>query len=257
MTSFDDIPKPDWIPEAIRSTAKPLVDGTAKKAEDWEVVRRLLTDERMRLVWKELTQHARDPKTYKSTDKFLYAREQNLKVTMLNSQGKEHKYQQGLRESIVAFFVRAIRNAIEPIPTITRKDVMAKRAELLALHVDLVHLSERLRTWSNEPQILGRFVWWANKNHVGFDLPGLAATLDKASEFFRDQGQKFKPQGPRQVVSRRTKDEHTRAYVLNMAKTCRELFNSPLYSVIATTASVALKKDVTHAFVKRAIQRNR
>jgi len=257
MTNFDDIPKAAWVPDAIRSIAKRLVEGTVKKAEDWEVVERLLTDRRMRSVWRELTKRDRDRKTYKPTDKFSYARQQHLDVTMLDSEGKEHKYEQGLNESLVAFFVSAIENAINPIPTMTRPEVIAKRAELPRLHRDMVDVAKRLRNWSNEPQIFARFDWWARHNQVELNLPALATILEKISEFFIDQAQKFKPQGPRQVVSRRTRDEKTRAYVLNMAKTCRELFESPLYSVVATTASVVLSKEVKQAFVKRAIQRNR
>jgi len=257
MKSFDDIPKPEWIPDAIRSTAKPLVEGTVKKPEEWEAVRRLLTDKRMCSVWKELTKRVRDRQTYKPTETFFHARQQRLKITVPGTGGKEHEYKQGLNESLVAFFVSAIENAINPISTITRGEVIAKRAELSGLHRDMVDVAKRLRIWNNEPQIWGRFDWWAKHNEVDFDLPTLATILEKVSEFFINQAQEFKPQGPRQVVSRRTRDEKPRAYVLNMAKTCRELFESPLYSVIATTASVALKQKVSRDFAKRAIQQNR
>jgi hypothetical protein len=72
MARFDDIPKPEWVPEVIRTTARPLVEATVKKPEDWDVVRRLLTDKRMRSVWKELTKRIRQ--SYKPTAKFFRAR---------------------------------------------------------------------------------------------------------------------------------------------------------------------------------------
>jgi hypothetical protein len=84
----------------VRTTARPLVEATVKKPEDWDVVRRLLTDKRMRSVWKELTKRIRQ--SYKPTAKFFHAREQGPKMTVIDTEDKEHEYHLGLNESLVA-----------------------------------------------------------------------------------------------------------------------------------------------------------
>jgi hypothetical protein len=55
-------------------------------------------------------------------------------------------------------------------------------------------------------------------------------------------------------VKRHTTRDHVRAYVLQLAKACKALFDSPLYSTIATTASVALNTRVDAAFVRHVVR---
>ena len=58
------------------------------------------------------------------------------------------------------------------------------------------------------------------------------------------------------VVHRYTARDNVRSYVLVLAKACKALFNSPLYSTIATTASVALNIKVTPSYVRQVIRRH-
>jgi len=55
-------------------------------------------------------------------------------------------------------------------------------------------------------------------------------------------------------VERHTRRDHVRAYVLQLAEACRALFDSPLYSTIATTASVALNTNVDVAYVREILR---
>ena len=146
---------------------------------------------------------------------------------------------------------------------------MELRGNLNNTTSNLEKLAAQLRHWHNNSQVRGQFdtTMWAETlpegntlytpenlrfAHRWTDLNQLADELGKLARFFDFRTSEVRPEGP--VVTRRTTHEDIRAYVLSLANTSRECFDSPLYSVIATTASVALKKKISPTFVKRIIQ---
>jgi hypothetical protein len=75
--------------------------------------------------------------------------------------------------------------------------------------------------------------------------PALAAALGRVAKYFDEKAQRIggNPNSPL-VVKRHSRDDVTRAHVRMLGYIVRELFNSPLYSTVATTVSVALDQKV-------------
>lgn len=178
---------PTWVPNAVREWALNKEGG-----DESEVQRRLLTDERMQRVWRELTRHKRD--NYRTTNKPFHL------ASWLPDGPSDSFFDQ----TLVAFFFWSCA-AANPLPMATR-DEIAKLSDL------------------------------ENKTIPSFSGPPLSARR------------------PAIVVRRHTARDHVRSYVLVLGQACRALFNSPLYSTVATTASVALNTKVKSGFVRQVLR---
>lgn len=178
---------PIWVPDAVRKWAL-----SEEGKDESEVQQRLLTDERMRRVWRELTRHKRD--NYRTTDRLFH------QATWLPGEFSDCPFDLIL----VAFFFWS-RAAAKPLPMATRNEI-AKLSDL------------------------------ESKTFPSFSGPSLSARRSAI------------------VVKRHTARDHLRSYVLVLGQACRALFNSPLYSTVATTASVALNAEVKSGFVRQVLR---
>lgn len=119
MTIRPGFKVPSWVPKPVQDEAlPPLEQATDEKGR--EVLKRLLTHNRMRSVWRELTKQRRDLSTYKPTGHF-YTQE-TRPVRLLGMSLKEN--------TLVGFFNAAYRFAVTPVMTITKEEVIDMRARL-------------------------------------------------------------------------------------------------------------------------------
>jgi hypothetical protein len=186
-SSFKFIPTsvPPWVPAAVRKWA---LDGLFFIHEkDKEVSQRLLTDKRMRRVWRELTKRDKTNKPFHQPD-----RSTNTLSVPFDT-------------ILVAFFDWSCTAARTLRPLLTKDEA--------------VKLSNEIRMFPD------------------FSTGGVLLSRSYLE------------------VKRHTTRDRVRAYVLLLARACKALFHSPLYSTIATTASVALNTQVDAAFV-RSVLRN-
>src|SRR5262245_52819192 len=68
----DKIVVPPWVPDAVKTWALDEI-ATARDEKKKEALRRLLTDKRMRRVWRELTRHKRQ--NHRTTNKPFHQRD--------------------------------------------------------------------------------------------------------------------------------------------------------------------------------------
>ncbi len=263
MASQLDFKVPSWVPKSVQDMAPLLLEhlSTSDDEKAHMVLKRLLTHRDMRHVWRELTKQKRDPRTYRPTGHYYKQESPPLKFLGLTLNSNH----------LARFFSSAYSYAIRPTSTTTKEEVLELRAGVNDVTEQLEKLAVQFRYWHNKPQVHGQFDthMWASTlpkgntlyvpenlrfAHRWTDLNQVADELEKFALFSDFIASEVKPEGP--VVQRRTPHEATRAYVLSLASTSKECFGSPLYSVIATTTSVALKKKISPTFVKRTIQRH-
>jgi hypothetical protein len=97
---------------------------------------------------------------------------------------------------------------------------------------------------------LAGFFFWALQAAV-HKMPTLTrAEVALLSKFEKNSSWKK----PYILVQRRTPKDDVRSYVCELVLACEVLFDSPLYSTIATTASVALEKPVSAEDVRRTVR---
>jgi hypothetical protein len=63
---------PSWFPPYLEPDARRLYAKAVDLGFEWKIaaIERLVSDARMQLVWRELSEHRRDPKTYRKTNTF-------------------------------------------------------------------------------------------------------------------------------------------------------------------------------------------
>jgi len=263
MASQLDFKVPSWVPKSVQDIAPVLLKHcpTSDDEKARTVFKRLLTHRDMRRVWKELTKQKRDPRTYKPIRHYYKQESPPLKFLGLTLS----------QSHLASFFSSAYLSAIRPALTILKEEVMELLGSLNSTISNLENLAVQLRRWHNNPQVHGQFdthMWtetlpkgntlYTPENlrfaHPWTDLNQFADELGKLARFFDSRTSDVRPEGP--VVKRRTAHEDVRAYVLSLGRSSKSSFGSPLYSVIAITASVALKKSISSNSVKRTIQRH-
>jgi hypothetical protein len=74
--------------------------------------------------------------------------------------------------------------------------------------------------------------------------PELSAALVRVADYFEEIARKEGCRDSPLVVKHHSVDGHGRAYVRVLGDHTRKLFGSPLYRTVATTASVALQRDI-------------
>lgn len=262
MEAAPDYKIPSWVPKLVRDEVPALL-SQARDEKARAVLKRLLTHRKMRRVWRELTKQKRDLRTYKQTGTFYKHELPPLKLLSLKVS----------RNTLSGFFWSAYLLAVKSLSTVTEEEVLRARERLNATTVQLEQLAVEFRRWHNNPQVSGQFdthIWshslpkseslyvsgslrlahpWTNLNQVADELGKLALFFDALTMMVRPE------EGSPVVKRRKPRGDDIRAYVLSLARSSKGYFGSSLYSVIAATASVALKKKITFSFVKRAIQR--
>ena len=184
----------------------------------------------------------------------------------MDEKGLGHTIPMGVDDALVALFVAAVGLAINPIPSVTREEAMDKLGELSAMEKRLLEDAAKLRALNSDPQIQGLFGLWLK--HSNFprrefqlgrlydwtSLDHFAGALEALVTFFPVAESRYRPEGPRPVVDRKTAREEVRAYVFHLGKAFRTHFNSPLHKNIATITSVALKKKVSSEYVRKVLE---
>lgn len=252
---------PPWVPKSVQDEATMLLDKTSdEKAR--AVLKRLLTHSKMRRVWRELTKQKRDLSTYKPTGGF-YEQESPPRKFLGITYGSNN---------LASFFSSAYSLAVDPVFVMTREKVLERLESLNNATKQLEKLAVQFKHWHNDSEVSGQFDthMWAStlpkgntlyvpENlrfvHRWTDLNQVADELGNFALFFDFLTGMVKPEGRSPVVQRRTARDDVRAYVIKLAGLSKDYFGTSLYSVVATTASVALKKKVSPDFVKRGIQR--
>ena len=69
-TSNGKLVVPTWVPDAVKKWALEEIEGSFRDKKQKETLLRLLTDRRMRHVWRELTRRKRG--NYRTTDEFFH-----------------------------------------------------------------------------------------------------------------------------------------------------------------------------------------
>ena len=231
LTSDGEIVVPTWVPYAIKNWALEEIGSSFRFNDEKkkETLRRLLTDKRMRRVWRELTRHERN--SYRTTDKFFHQRDRSTTLC----QKKDAKClavnlgKDIWRCDYCNFIIKAARppKDIEQKPFPFDKTLIGffwASADYASLDLT-VRTKDEVVKLSNEIKVLS---------------PGFIGPWPNVRPFME--------------VKRHTPRDHVRAYVLVLAKCCKACFGSPLYSTIATTASVALNTRVDAAFVRHVLR---
>jgi len=267
---------PSYVPDAVKKLARVTLANEIekfpeqKREEAWAVTRRLLHDKRMKWVWRELTRHVRQK--YEKTEELVHKPAEIPPLIIIDENGQEHEVSTGLDEALSTLFHRAVILAVDPISTITHDEAMELYAEVSELEKRLIEDAKRLRTLNRNPQIQGFFVMLLQENpnfpkgkfelgrlYDWTNLNDFAEVFEQLAVFFRRVGASpdFKPYGSHPLVKRRTADERTRGYVLELAKVFKDVFKSPkFYGTIATISAVALKKKVSAPYVRKVVQQS-
>lgn len=239
-------------------------------------LKRLLTDRRMQRVWAELTKHKRN-RSYETTDEpFHQPADLTTSVYVDGASGRMWMEKLDLDGALVTFLFMAYHLAVHPEPSMTHDEAeklwerlsdmsrcLAKDAGLLRKLFDDSKLSGIFNLWRRSRLNLKHFRLKPGKPN---NLGSFVEAMEELSRFFRDvptiservgpfPPARFKPEGEHPLVIRRTTREGTRVYILELANTCKTLFNSSLYSTVVTAASVALREEITTARVMRTVQR--
>lgn len=209
MTENSDTPVPDWVPPAVVAMASVLPVGEA-------VAQHLLTDERMRAVWRVLKAQAVTQDAIEGLDSL-----QRLETWDIPA------YDVSLQDQACAAFFSAV--VIElGVP----KDATTSRNVLTFV-----------KPWRAA----------AEQCQLALDLPGrprtdpeLAWALSMVGDFFEDyarfveQANKKSPYFLMRSSGQRNDDE-IRGKTRALAATAHRIFGSFLYGTVATVATVALQ----------------
>jgi hypothetical protein len=276
----EEITIPAWVPEIIKNTVFQIIKPTDEK--EWATLKRLLTDKRMKGVWNEITKHRRDLSTYQTTEERFH-KPSDVTIGMQVIEDQLHPVKADFNTALQNFFYVAYDLAANPVDLLTRDEVMEIYGEFADVSLRSVQLAALLRKlFSRHPGLIPTINIWRSRNpdlkHFGLsrDLvskPPLGVDdfieqLEECGRFFQSRHLmstfepvppfnhvvRFKPEGKRPVVTRRTTHDKTRAYVLALAKTCKTTFGTYLYRVVATVASVALRERTTGEYVRKAVK---
>jgi hypothetical protein len=203
---------PTWVPELVAQAARTLRAHYLKSNSISHnvILERLIADERMRRVWKELSRHRREQ--HQPTDAFLRSSE------LLKQDA-----------AMTSLFYFALNLAVNAPAVITRKELETVRSETL-------HRVAALRAAADEIRLYGPSQAAAAKvnddiaRHLEEPLPRMEAS--------------------RLVVERDTGDAQARCFSILFTGYCRQVFGSPLYGTTATVASVALGREITARAVR-------
>jgi hypothetical protein len=261
MPGTEQFKIPSWVPQPVQEIGLKLLDDAPTEGAR-DVLKRLFSSKRMQTVWRELTKQKRDLPTYKARG-FVYKQESSS-TRLFNITPPPHSH-------LADFFERAYGLVLEPPCTMTWEEVQDARAALLETSEVFGKLSVDVKRWHNHPEVSSRFnthistqtekafPWSQHLRHAfpWTSLNQLANELESFALYFHDLTETISPSSGAVIVRRRSDHDELRAYVITLARLARRLFGTPLYSVVATTSSVALRKRINPAFVKRAVQKNR
>jgi hypothetical protein len=218
---------PTWVPDAVKKWALDEIGGSFLNEKEKETLRRLLTDKRMRRVWGELTRHKRN--SHRTTDKFFH--QPDMPTTLCEKKSGKCLAVNVGQDIWHCDYCNFITKAARPPKDIKRKPFPFDKILIgfLFWSYDAVSIQTPLLTKNEVAKLSDEMKMFS----LTGPLPGLPHFIE---------------------VKRHTTRDRVRTYVLLLARACKALFHSPLYSTIATTASVALNTRVDAAFVRHVVR---
>jgi hypothetical protein len=252
---------PVWVPKPVTLAALSLeVPATDRHSQ--QLLQRLISDDRMQTVWKELYRRKRPSEDYfnpaivrpKSIANWLRAQARDLasstdKRDQMDAKANEVEAAGYVRdpepppylsdeqdEGVFRFFRLVYGTALDAEP-IYRSDLEQKAKELNAAFSSLSDLSERLARL-DESKLSKRV------RRTAEDVAFLAISTSPSVDDFG-------------VLIRRSKDDQLRALITDLAKCAIVLFRKELYGTIATIGNVVLERtDLTGSKVREMLRSN-
>jgi hypothetical protein len=219
---------PPWVPTPVAQAALVLRADHLKhhvKCDSCEyilVLESLLTNWRMKVVWKELSKRRRE--NYRSTKAFKY----QSQLSWIGPDDADSSQNNAMRSLL--YFV--LNHAVNGARVMTR-------AEVLMLHSRLLNEAETLRTAAT-------LIRRRNPNQAA----AAQVNDDTARACEADAALLAADESNRLVVERRRGDGQARCFAILLAGRFRQLFGSPMYGLTATVVSVALRRQITNRAVR-------
>jgi hypothetical protein len=201
---------PDWVPAAVAAEACRIL-AKARSDDGKELIRRLLTDQRMKRVWRELA----NPKRCPASSAARYHWPDGMAPKNLSNQ----------EVAVALFFFHSHANAVNILPV--------KITKWRSGHKLRLRYVKELRQ--------ARDCLWLN----WFEDPGAEkhdAAISAAAKFYESSEMQLFTNPPVYLVDRFQGDPKLRTYALKMTADARRLFGRSLYGTIATVTNVALVK---------------
>jgi len=263
MATTYELKTPIWVPSAVREQVLDLIHP--RNEREWTILKRLLSDRRMKRVWNELTKHKRSF-GQSAEEPYYKPRERTIvgpsKVT--------------LDDALKGLIHVAYDLAANPVSSMTHDEAMRAYEDLADIGKRLSDDAMLIKKQFKNPQIISIFMLWQHspdfsKKHFSREkvlaVPDYIVATHELARFFDDALTRytypilekpsfyyFRPEGERRpLVRRRTGNDRTRAYVLQLAKTCKNLFDLNFYGIVAVISSVALQKKITAAYVRKVV----
>jgi hypothetical protein len=209
---------PDWIPEPVANAARALQAQASERS--FSTLVRLVTDQRMKRVWHELSKRS------KKNGSFLHPAKRFPWLGSDDPAAHQHAAMTSLlREAFIL--------AVQGPSVMTRRQLETWRANLLSEAAKFDGAAKSLRERS--------------PNRVGVDATPVIAEAAHARRADADMLAAAKSS---LIVGYDTGDGQPRCFAILLAATCREYFNHSMYGIVATMASVALGREVSSRAVR-------
>jgi hypothetical protein len=253
---------PDWLPRSAAAFARSKwveLHGQQTEPEIRELLYRLISDPRMRNVWNQFQKRKRE--SYQSTEEFFYPAKPvwewdphvrheiqrhrqpgELSATVLRNyyslilpaayERTAHLTMQDL--AIVYFLDHAYKFGQQNIPLVPISEVRKKRGHYLKM-------AKQLQADAADQERLGLYaVKWMEEAARGYEA--LATAPEPAP-------------GYSLLVPRQTRgDPRLKSFVILLAEMIKNMFGSPFYGSVATTANVVFSRDdVTVSTVRKMV----
>jgi hypothetical protein len=218
--SADSFNIPSWVPPPVVDTAKALRIHFVDRRDDLAVLDRIVSDDRMDMVWKELLKRKKGAST-----EFFYS----AHVPSIESDD-DAAHHSG---AMAALFYYAMSLALSGPKVVTVRELENIRGKLLDESEMLKRAAELLRV--------------RGPGRVATNSAAGAADGAQARKAESDQLAKAKT---RLIVKRDTGDPQARCFAILFARRCEELFGTEMHGVTARVASVALGRTITQRAVR-------
>jgi hypothetical protein len=213
---------PDWVPSSVVEEALTI---WFRSREQWqpeqfydilyaqsylphfrELIRQLVTDDRMQRVWTELSKRHR-----KASRQFVHP-----------ARGLTQS------EAWATLFRRALMKRLFDVPVVTETEMKSIAEQRRQIVPNLRKLADDLARGGGPPRYFE-------------EMHRLAERIELWAESGEDDGI---TEGPL-LVERQRGDPLLRSYARQMSRACEELFGKRLYGVVAKITSVAFRRDIT------------
>jgi hypothetical protein len=245
VSQVEEIEPPDWVPAMVIAVANYLLDQSeTAPPQITALIERLVTDERMQGVWRELGRHRRD-NHISTADLFrnptlpdailsweTTARELRNRAVALRQLGADHDAGQ------IQTSAAAIESRLDPAIPIG-SELPPEGIELAHLFAQIVSVYVNARDMVSDKEL---------EAHVA--RLRSSGQEDIASAFER---QSKEPSNARFLVQRRRTDGRQNAFIEGMGIIMRDMYEISMPGVIATLANVVFETDSFHRERVRAI----